>query len=43
MKTLDPIWVDLNMEMHKLCNDNVHYPLKMEVYDWDKHSEHDIM
>jgi len=43
MKTLDPEWKILDIDLQKLSNNDPHRPLRFEVYDWDKHSEHDLI
>lgn len=43
MKTLNPQWKEATETVQKLCNLDMDRPLKFEVWDWDKHSSHDLM
>jgi Ca2+-dependent lipid-binding protein len=42
-KTLDPVWKESVESIQKLCNSDLERPLRFEVWDWDRHSSHDLM
>ena len=40
--TLDPIWNEARLPLQLLCNDNQNNPLKITIWDYDKHSKSHI-
>ncbi|GKT16392.1 Copine like protein [Aduncisulcus paluster] len=41
--TLNPIWPTIEVSIQSLCNGDVDRPVKIECYDYDKHSDHDFI
>ena len=41
--TLDPKWPSFDTSEHELCNCDREKPIKIECYDWDKASKHDLI
>lgn len=42
-QTLDPSWKEFSLPLSHLCGGDVNRPLTIEVWDWDKHSDHDLI
>lgn len=42
-QTLDPVWKEFTIPMSHLCGGDPKRPLVIEVWDWDKHSSHDLI
>ena len=40
---LNPVWKPSTMSVQAICNGDIHRPLKIEVWDWDKNGGHDAM
>eukprot|EP00048_Salpingoeca_helianthica_P008067 m.118150 g.118150 ORF g.118150 m.118150 type:complete len:559 (-) comp14504_c2_seq4:66-1742(-) len=43
MNTLDPVWKPMTIVDTELCKGNPNTPLRIEVYDWDKNSDPDLI
>ncbi|KAG2387833.1 hypothetical protein C9374_001427 [Naegleria lovaniensis] len=43
MNNLNPHWKGFTLPMQKLCNGNENLPLRIQVFDWDKHSDPDFI
>lgn len=43
MNTLDPVWKPMAITNVALCAGNPNTPLRIEVFDWDKHSDPDLI
>ncbi|KAL9657419.1 hypothetical protein ABK040_014406 [Willaertia magna] len=43
MSNLNPLWQPLRMPIAKLCNGDLQRALKIQVYDWDKYSDDDLI
>lgn len=43
MNNLNPHWKGFTLPLQKLCNGNENLPLKLQVFDWDKHSDPDFV
>ncbi|KAJ4458967.1 putative Nicotinic receptor-associated protein 1 [Paratrimastix pyriformis] len=43
MKTLDPDWPDFQVPLGKLCGGNLEAPFLIEVFDWNKSSEAELI
>lgn len=41
--SLNPIWAPAKIPMSALCNGDVHRPLRIEIFDWDKSGKHQSM
>jgi hypothetical protein len=42
-QTLDPVWKDFALPLSHVCGGDIKRPLIIEVWDWDKHSAHDLI
>jgi len=42
-KNLNPNWKPVNLTMRELCSGDPERPLRIDVYDWDKTSDHDLI
>lgn len=42
-QTLDPVWKEFVIPLSHLCGGDMLRPLVIEVWDWDKHSDHDLI
>lgn len=40
---LSPVWPAARIPMVTLCNGDVHRPLKIEIFDWEKSGRHQPM
>uniref|UniRef100_A0A7S3PIB1 C2 domain-containing protein n=2 Tax=Aplanochytrium stocchinoi TaxID=215587 RepID=A0A7S3PIB1_9STRA len=40
---LNPKWQPLSLSMQKLCNGDVHRPIRFIVYDWEKSGKHQFI
>lgn len=43
MKDLNPQWQPVTLHISVLCNGDAKMPLYIECYDWDKHSDDDLI
>jgi len=41
--TLNPDWLPQRFTLQELCNGDYNRPLMIEVWDWDKHTKHDLI
>jgi hypothetical protein len=41
--SLDPRWSAVTISMATLCNGDIHRPLKIDIYDWEKSGKHVFM
>jgi hypothetical protein len=42
-QTLDPVWKPFMLPLSHICGGDYKRPLIIEVWDWDKHSSHDLI
>jgi hypothetical protein len=43
MNSLNPRWSPAKIPMSKLCNGDIHRPLRIEIFDWEKSGKHKFM
>jgi hypothetical protein len=43
LSTLNPTWQPFTLHMSVLCNGDAKMPIYIEVFDWDKHSDDDLI
>ena len=43
VNTLDPVWSIGEVSLQKICNGDIDRTIRIEVYDWDQFSKHDLM
>lgn len=42
-KSLDPQWQTFDISIQRLCNGDLHRPLRFEVFDWNRSGKHEFI